>query len=57
MAASVVLAPIGERGGRNGKCSGKDGKLLQHLGPPFKLSATAFHAPPGRKQTDKVQHV
>jgi hypothetical protein len=32
MAASMVVAPVGERGGGDGESSSKDRKLLQHLG-------------------------
>jgi hypothetical protein len=53
----AVITPVGKRGGGNEKGSGQDWELLEHLGPPFKLSATAFHAPQRFKQTDKVQHV
>jgi hypothetical protein len=57
MASPVVVAPVGERRGRNGEGGGKDSELLEHVRPPFELSAAAFHAPGLRKQTDKVQHV
>jgi hypothetical protein len=30
MAAPIVVAPVGERGGRNGQSGGEDSKLLEH---------------------------